>query len=124
MQIKKFFRYAKKAAHIGPRATFDVLKNKVQKKRFYNYWKHRAERGAANHLWETIAHKQNVSYEFPIFFDQLKKNCETFFPKSIVNGISENKNLIKHADLFADKKFDLLGSGQVNFKKNKLASRF
>jgi len=113
MQLTKFFRYAKKVAQIGPRASFEVLKNKVQKKQFYTYWKHRAERGSANHMWEQIVHKQSVSSDFSVFFENLKKR----FVALEHGAISVDKRFLNQADLFASKKFDLLGSGLISFEK-------
>jgi len=115
VQLKKLFHYAKRVVELGPRASFSVIKNRVHKKRFYTYWKYKAEKKSANHVWKQIADKHRTDDQFPHFFEKLKHNIEIFFPDEIVQPLGHLKGLQEKADCFANNVFDLLGSGPVRF---------
>ena len=117
MQLAKLIHYARRVAQLGPRKSFHVLKNRIHKKRFYRYWKHRATNKTANHEWEMIAHKHKVNKSFPLFFTQLKNSFADSFPTEIVKPLERDVELKDVADRFSENIFDLLGSGPIKFFK-------
>jgi len=115
MPLTKLMHYAKRITQLGPLGSFTVLKNRVQKKRFYGHWKHRAERKTANHVWEMIACKYSLNQSFPLFFAKIKRNSAKFFPADIFLPFEYDAQIHSAADKFVKKTFDLLGSGPVSF---------
>jgi len=115
MQLKKLFHYAKKVYHLGSVESFKVLHNRFEQKKNSKKLRLLAQTKQANYTWEMIVKKHKLEQSFPIFLQRLKKNCDSFFPETILQPFKQDPDIEKKADQFVQNRFDLLGSGSTWF---------
>ncbi|HZW60870.1 MAG TPA: heparinase II/III family protein [Candidatus Babeliales bacterium] len=103
--MERLSHYCKRALQLGPRKTIQIIRRRFKSAAFDYYWRYyareRANGGACNHV---LCVADNSTKQFGSF------SClNTLYPE-----ISDDR-IIRDADSYCSKTFDLLGSGPVTF---------
>ena len=104
----------KKALKLGPRASLRIVENKLKAKIFRAYWRNKAIKRSASHSWSQIANKYRLRSSCAEFLTKLHSRHSTFTNNLALDLPLEH--LCALADQYAQKKFDILGSGLQQFE--------
>jgi hypothetical protein len=122
--IRYFF---KRVYRLGPTGTAKRIKSLIHKKTYAALMRRKALAGRANYSWKQILKNASLNPDFHLY---LQKRCQHDFISNTIkhplflkfspNEYKSEKTIIEKANLVAENKFDLLGSGLVKFENNEI----
>lgn len=115
MELKRIKHYIHRSLQVGPLTTCSLLHNRAKTKFFNAYWRKKALKKQASHVWKDILkrHYKKKYQEFGNFWNYQLKNLE--LPLEDLKLSLDKEALIKEADGYVDKYFSILGSSKKKY---------
>ena len=116
--VRGIFHYLKRAVELGPKRTVQTFENRLKTTMFERYWRYKASIQTASFSWKEVKKKLSIDDSFEDFLQELKLQNLTQTESEL--GYEESigyEKILANANEFANNKFDLIGSGPIEFKK-------
>ncbi|MCK4651020.1 heparinase II/III family protein [Candidatus Babeliales bacterium] len=121
--IKKILYIPKRIYQLGLIGTIKRTQSRINKKLYKLKWQKKALSFKANHNWNQISKKHDISANFKNYFKDIKEKKfidKIFNHKDFQSFLPSKKDVFKHAENSTKNCFNILGSGNICFKKNKI----
>lgn len=116
MELKKMKHYMQRFIEVGPITTGMLISNRIKTNYFNRYWRKKALKKQASHLWDMILrnHGKKSYKDFNQFWNCARKRLR--FPLNALQLTVEKSAVIKQADEYVQNYFSILGSPKKRYE--------